>query len=83
MLTTTKTAISLPPDLLRRFDSLANARSSSRSALVAEAMEALLKRHAADEITRSYNDACDLDAAEKAVVQQMRSTQRRHAKDRW
>ena len=46
-------------------------------------MEALLKRAAADEITRSYNEVCDLDAAEKAVVQQMRSTQRRHAKDTW
>ena len=58
-------------------------RHSSRSALVAEAMEAFLKKHTADEITRKYNEYYDGNAEELEVAGQMRSTMRRLTKGQW
>ena len=77
MATTTKTAVSFPTALLRKFDALARRRKVSRSALVSEAVESLLKRHEADEITRSYDEFYRDEDQDMTVVRQMKATHRR------
>ena len=52
-----KTAVSLPPEVFAGFSALAVARGSSRSGVIAQALQKYLDDLEDDEITRSWNEA--------------------------
>lgn len=56
MRSTRKATISIRRDLLKRCDAVARRRGVSRSALVSEAVERLVRRFEDDEVTRTYNE---------------------------
>lgn len=67
---TVKTAISLPEDLFEQLQSLATEECTSRSAIVARAIEDFLRKREAQEMLRRLNEvyAEPLDAEEKAWI---------------
>jgi metal-responsive CopG/Arc/MetJ family transcriptional regulator len=83
MAATTKTAVSLPSALLERCNELAERRHVSRSALVAEALESLLRRYEAEELTRRFDEVYADPAAGEPLPRGMERQLGRIVKGKW
>lgn len=77
-----KTAISLPDDLFRRADRLAERMSVSRSELYRRAVEEYLTRHAPDELTAAV-DAVVADLTQEGHEFRAEAARRRLQASEW
>ncbi len=83
MAITTKTAISVPKELLERCDSFADSQGVSRSALLVQALEEFLNRRDAQQIAEKLKEVYSGDSGSGDVVRQMRRLQLNLVKGQW
>jgi metal-responsive CopG/Arc/MetJ family transcriptional regulator len=82
---TIKTAISIDESLFERAETLARELNISRSRLFALATQDFIERHDNERLLEAINAACDdlPDAEEQALLQRMRTRQRRLVEGQW
>ena len=80
-----KTAISIQKPLFEQLDALAHEMNTSRSRLIALAVEEFIRHHESRRLVERINAACgeDLQYSEQALLRRMHWQQRRLVEGEW